>query len=170
VQVHPSEYPRMLQHCSDLRHVAVQTRRGDHRARSKHTEPGCFGRRSSRCGTRWGSISPPRRTVLPVEGNSSLFLATVATLCPFLLPPIRRHRSVIRNCVSLSSPYPIWTYVRVPAYFFSSSFSLDHSVALLRSVYHHHCPAVSFPLLPYSKTLSLSSLFFFVFFPCETRQ
>lgn len=30
--------------------------------------------------------------------------ATVATLCPFLLPPIRRHRSVIRNYVSLSSP------------------------------------------------------------------
>ena len=28
----------------------------------------------------------------------------VTTPCPFLLPPIRRHRGVIRNRVSLSSP------------------------------------------------------------------
>lgn len=38
------------------------------------------------------------------EGNFPPVGAAVATLCPFLLPPIRRHRSVIRNCVSLSSP------------------------------------------------------------------
>lgn len=111
------EYP--LQHCPDLRHVAVQTRSGDHRARSKRTEPGCFGRRSGRCGTEWGVASlPPLSLPLDTRCHTgggefpSPFRAAVATLCPFLLPPIRRHRSVIRNCVSLSSPYPIYGYIR----------------------------------------------------------
>lgn len=158
----------MLQHCPDLRRVAVQTRRGDHRARSKRTEPDRFGRRSGRCGTKWGGISPPRRTMSRDGGEFSPFPAAVATLCPFLLPPIRRHRSVIRNCVSLSSPYPTRLYeptndrTRVPAYFFSffshTSFFPD------LSVYRRHCPPVSFPLLPDFEALSLRSCLFF-FFP-----
>lgn len=98
--------------------------------------------------------------------------ATVATLCPFLLPPIRRHRSVIRNCVSLSSPYPIWldglrTIVRVPAYFFSFlsvPFYLDLTVSISApSTTIIVRPAVSFPLLPDSEALSLLS-FSFLFF------
>lgn len=57
-----------------------------------HLSPLAHGTRT----TGWRGVSP--------------LSAAVATLCPFLLPPIRRHRSVIRNCVSLSSPYSIRLY------------------------------------------------------------
>lgn len=163
----PSGCPRVLQHCPDLRHVVVQTRSGDHRARSKRTEPGCFGRRSSRCGTKWGWHLSPLTHGATSGGEFPPFRVAVATLCPFLLPPIRRHRSVIRNCVSLSSPYPIWLYGPTNDRTHSCVFLFLHPVlspSLRRSsIYHHHCPPVSSPLLPDFVALSLVFSFSFSF-------
>lgn len=129
----------MLQHCPDLRHVMVKTRSGDHRARSKHTESGSLGSRVEEVvgAARSGVASLPLDARCTGGGEFSPFRVAVATLCPFLLPPIRRHRSVIRNCVSLSSPYPIRLYgptiVRTRSYVFLflrlRPGSLDLSVA-----------------------------------------
>lgn len=85
------------------------------------------------------------------RGEFPLVGAAVATLCPFLLPPIRRHRSVIRNCVSLSSALS-----RSRGEFLRTSFPLSLSLCRcspsfslgFASTSPSYCPStyVSFPL------------------------
>lgn len=84
-----------------------------------------------------GRISLPGTVAFAIArgGEFPLVGAVVATLCPFLLPPIRRHRSVIRNCVSLSS---VVAEESSCVYFFSSLYVV---------VLHRSSGFIYFPLL-----------------------
>lgn len=75
----------MLQHCPDLRHVVVQTRRGDHRALSERTELG----RRSRCGMKWGVISLfAGSRCHAAEGNSPRSVPRWPLCVPFCCRPL----------------------------------------------------------------------------------
>lgn len=161
--------PRVLQHCPDLRHVVVQTRAEitEHARKA----PSVAALRGEAVGAaRSGGTSLPLNARCHGWRGTPPFRVAVTTLCPFLLPPIRRHRSVIRNCVSLSSPYPIWLYgptndrTHSYVFLFPPSRSLSVSPSLLRLP-----PSLSACFLPttpwFRDAVSSLQFLFFVFFP-----
>jgi len=131
----------------DLRHVAVQTQRGDHRAAFVARTKLDFGR-GSWCSVERGRISPFGARVSHVEGNFPRSVPAVATLSLFVAAHLGATAAwfVTVFLYLRSVAEAIWTYERLHALLFLSSAPSSFRLSVDRSCIRY-CLLVFFLLL-----------------------